>query len=141
MESKLYQDLEPIERRKLLEEECIKEDSRTYIRSMDDQEREEKMTEMAELNLDLARLKKKLDDFRDKIKEEELPIKNEYKRVVKELIDETVEEEGKLFIIPDYDTKEVGYYDVYGRLISQRTMKPEERQLLIHHQNKIANGS
>ena len=72
---------------------------------------------------ELERLK---EEFKNKLK----PLEMQFKETLSAIKTKSVPTEGELYLVADYESKMMGYYNEEGLLISSRHMLPEERRMM-----------
>lgn len=132
--SKFSEDIlqKPLEKRiQLLDGIAYKREEGNYTRTLDAVEIAEAKSKLAESAIRTAAIleekKEIMSEFKDRIKEQKI-IHDEHLNSVKY---GSVNAEGNLFLIDDQENGVMSYFDDRGICVSQRALKPEERQGVI----------
>lgn len=121
-------DVSPESIQETLLADCLSHEVDTYSRPLTEDERQQRLETMPRLDIQLGDLNEQLVANRDKIKGQMKPLAAQKSQLLKEVRTGRVEEKGETYVIPFDEDKRVGIYDGHGRLISERSMTPEERQ-------------
>lgn len=124
----LYQGKTPDERLKLLRDSAVKTEQRNYARSLTQPEVDAEKGSYAQDGIDKRKLEAELENT----------VKDYRKRInnLKERMDGRLDKiqtckmdvSGTLYLIPDYTSKRMMFYDAMGELIDSRDMLPNEMQ-------------
>lgn len=119
---------------KLLDGVAYRREEGNYTRTLDADEIAEAKSKLAESAIRTAAIldekKEVMDAFKERIKEQKV-IHDEHLNSVKY---GSVNAEGSLFLIDDQENGIMSYFDDRGICVSQRPLKPEERQGVIRLQ-------
>ena len=92
--------------------------------------------EFAQTHIEISGLKAEIKSFNDIKKAEMQPYSLIINNLQKAIKERAIEVQETVYLFPDYDTNEMGYYNSDGDLVMSRRLKPEERQMNIHSLNR-----
>jgi hypothetical protein len=128
MQSEMYPDKDPEERKTLLRDTCDKMENFSYEKSFTNQDVElfcdrlsKIMIEVKQMEIELAKVKK---EFSDKMK----PFKVELSELLNKIKFRSVMVTEPVYIFIDYDKNKVGYYTGEGVLVNSRRLRIDEHQ-------------
>lgn len=129
MEATLFQNMSPKERLQMLEDNSDGSEIQDRMRELTEEEINDYQKELGKKMIALNKVKdekkKKVDEFKAKMK----PIENEINSVLKVIKVQSIEVEEEVWKIKSFEDKMVGFYNRDGMLVSSRRMFPDENQV------------
>ena len=124
----IHQDKTPDERLKLLKYSAVKTEVRNYARSLTQPEVDAEKGSYAQDGIDKRKLEAELENTVKDYKARISNIKDRMDARLDKIQTCKMDVNGTLYLIPDYTTKRMMFYDAMGELIDSRDMLPNEMQ-------------
>lgn len=122
-------DLDPKQREQLLIDNCDSHEETTYMRDLDQDEVNDRMTSLSKNLIVISRQDDILDEHKEAHKSATKPLKIENATLLEEIKNRKTEVTGTLYNIADQEQGVMETYDQSGEFISSRRLRPNERQL------------
>lgn len=136
MEAMLFQGLTKAERIERLDANAEEVLVKSYSRQFNETDRNMRSERNSRIDIELANLDDELAKFKKKIKAKRDPLMMEKLRILGELRANSEYVEGTVYKIVDQEEKMVGYYDEEGVCVEQRRMDNRDRQMKIKFAGK-----
>lgn len=124
-------DVDPAERRRILQDNADKVEQGSYFKVLDEEETLVLREELAEVSIKQRQLEQEKKDLIDEWKERHEPVKRRKLELIDNLRSGQEEMEGTLYLVADHDAGDMLYYDSEGVLIKSRRLRPDEKQIKI----------
>lgn len=112
-----------------------------YFRPLDQSELDAARTVHADLSIDYADTDEHFNEEKKAMKETLKAKRENLAKVLKQIRQRGVEEEGKIYTLKDYDNHTVTEYSESGVQLNTRKMNPKERQTSVTDTHmRVANG-
>lgn len=129
MDNLIFQDVQPVERIRLLESMAFDiTESYNYLRNLTDEEVAEEQTLFAEQHMALDRIAARKKELMDEINAEIKVHATRANRALEKVRTRREEVTETVYIIQDFDKRQVGIYNNRGELIHVRDMRAAEMQ-------------
>lgn len=128
MEKGIFQNYEPEQRKQMLEDNCEEMYKSQYSKKFSVAERNAKMKENANLDIQLQQAEQEFQDVKDFHKEKIKALKSKKSKVVDEIKAGGTWVEGTVYKMVDYEAKEVRIYNEDGDCIEERKMTSADKQ-------------
>lgn len=132
MESILFAKYDSQSKIELLEANCDMVERKSYHKQFNETEREMLQQRNVEIDLQLRVISDDEKVMKEDIKNRRKPLLDEKASLLQELKEDGKRVEGKLYKFVNRDEGMVGYYDGDGRLVEQRRIRPEDKQVTLH---------
>jgi hypothetical protein len=119
------------DRKLVLESEAIAVEEGKYEKPLAPEELSFFKDEVAENSIKQAVILDELSDIKKKFKADLEPIAINIKTALRNIKHKSMEKDGRLYKIADFDDQMIHKVDEFGNVISSRKMLPEERQFRI----------
>ena len=123
------------DRKLVLEEQSSKIEEQDYLRPLEDDELAILKSELAQACVQKGfidnEFKQVKDDFKNRLK----PINQQIGTAIMCLSSRMKNENGNVYLVPDYDNKMMHTITLDGTVLSSRPLKPEERQFTLSAQS------
>lgn len=130
----------PVEmREQILKDSCDQIIERSYVRHFTSDELNGRKDELANACIQLDELEKKLSDIRSEYKGKIKPLEDRIARLTADIRMSGEMVHGDCYKFVDPDERRVGIYTPEGRLIEERPITPEDRQMTLH--GALRNGT
>ena len=134
-----YKELSEEDRNEALHSDAILIEQGIYMRNLSEQEIREQKDKLAALEIDRESLEEDFNDEKENFKSKLKPIELDISECIHAIKTRSVEENGKQFLIPDYDNDITYVLDAAGNVIYSRAMHPKERQYKIRELRQVQN--
>lgn len=119
------------DRKAVLESEAIAVEEGTYEKPLSQEELAYYKDELAAKSIDQAVILDEIARIKEQYKERLKPIKEAITEAIKAVKYKSVQKEGRLYKLADFDAQMIHKVDELGNVIHSRRMLPEERQFRI----------
>jgi hypothetical protein len=137
MDKKVLQTESASERKRILQDTCVRAEEFTYSKQFTPEELTHKKDELAQQDIKLERLevekKEVTTDYNTRIK----VLKEDRSKTLNGVRTGVEEVTEQVYLLDDQESKKMGYYNSKGELVYERPMMPEERQLRIVDKEKL----
>lgn len=141
MNTQLFTGLTPQEVLDNLEaENCGVEDNYKYTKVFNDEDAIEVREQLSEAMVAKKRLEKKIRELTEPLREEIKPLTAQIKESLDDLDRGGEESFGKVYCFPDYESRLMGLYNEFGKLVGTRPLTRTERQLHINSFKPMTHG-
>lgn len=123
--------LSPEDRKAVLESEATSIEEGRYTKPLTEAEILEYKDILAEKSIQQAIILDELAQVKDEYKDKLDPLKKDIAASLQAIKFKAIDQEGRLYLLSDYDNKMIHKVDELGNVISSRQMRPEERQFTI----------
>lgn len=141
MDSKILQDVGPIERKQLLRDSATKTEVFTYPKALDAKEVTHLKDEYTKNAIQMAKHEERKKEFMEDWKSDVKPLRLEMGQQMTRIRSRVEEITEDVYLLTDHDTKTMGYYNAEGILVYQRPLMPEENQFSIVDNSQLKNGT
>lgn len=141
MDAKILQDLPPGERARVIRDSAEKTEAFTYLKPLSSDELAKKQADLSERSVEMARLNDEKAEFLEGWRARSKPVKAELGLLVRDVRNRAVEVSETAYLMPDHETRTMGYYNENGHLVYQRPMMPGENQLSIIGESKTESAA
>lgn len=132
MESILFAKYDSQSKIELLEANCDMVEKKSYHKQFNETEREMLQQRNAEIDLELRVISDDEKVMKEDIKNRRKPLLDEKASLLQELKEDGKRVEGRLYKFINREEGMVGFYDADGRLVEQRRIRPEDKQVTLH---------
>lgn len=122
-------DLDPKQRQQLLIDNCDSHEETTYMRDLDQDEVNDRMTDLSKNLIVISRQDDVLDEHKETHKAATKPLKIENAILLEEIKNRKTQVTGVLYNIADQEQGIMETYDEHGAFQHSRRLRPNERQL------------
>lgn len=140
MDKQLFGDYPENERFRLLSDNADRKEEMTYPVELTGEELNEVKDQFIKTTVEMKKLEDQLSDFKEWYKGQMKPLKLDYSLLQEQLRYKVVEVTEDVMYIADQDEGNMGIYSPKGKLISQRPLKSNERQMRITNKKLNNNG-
>lgn len=141
MDLHLFQDLEPAERKEMLDAQADEVVEENYLRPYDNNaELQMQRQEYVNLSLQMTDIKAEEDEMKFQFKERKAPVQKAMDKVLGNIKQGGEYVKGKLYKIVDREERVTGFYDEEGKLINQRKSLPNELNCTLFGTIRMANA-
>lgn len=124
------------ERRQVLRDSCDQIEERHYTRKFDQNERNLKREQLADVSIQISEITNELREVRAEYKSKLKPLEDSKNNILEEIKAGGEFVKGECYKFIDNDEGKVGYYTPEGYLLEQRDMRPDEKQRSIFQINR-----
>jgi hypothetical protein len=128
------------DRKSVLESEAIAVEEGKYIKPLGPEELAFYKDQLADKSIQQATILDELQTVKDEFKARLEPVKNDIKKSLDAVKYKSIECDGKLYKLADFDEQMIHKVDELGNVITSRKMLPEERQFRIQILKEAANA-
>jgi len=121
-------DVSPQERIRLLQENCDKQETTTYMRDLTQEELDLKRETLVDNLIKTSNLEDELDEIKEGFKAKIKPLKAANKMLQQEVKTKKESVNGTIFHMANHDDGMMETYDDQGYLIGSRRLRPDEKQ-------------
>ena len=136
MKETMLMDLPVGERAQVLKDSCDQIVERHYTRKFDQNERNLKREQLADVSIQISEISNELRDVRAEFKARLKPLEENKNNLLEEIKAGGEFVKGECYKFIDNDEGKVGYYTPEGYLLEERDMRPDEKQRSIFQLNR-----
>lgn len=133
MDKTLGHDLEGLKRQNFLQNNCDKIEEIGFMRKFTPDQISEMKEDLAEVSIKIQEIEARKKELLKEIKAELDPLTDNKLELIGRLKEKAVFTREKCYKFINHVDREVGYYDMNGILVEERTARPDESQLSIGH--------
>jgi len=132
----IYQDLGPDERVSTLEAMCDAKENFSYTKHLSRDELDEYRENLTDTMVKQSAIESEFADVKEEFKKKLKPVMRDVSQLFGIVKAKAIEVDELCFLIPDYNSGMMEYYNANGELVNSRRLKPEERQTAIRMINQ-----
>lgn len=131
-------DLTEDERKTVLDGECFSVEESSYMKPLSDQELIEYRAEFSQVSIEISVIQDELKEIKENFKKRLEPLVTKVSSHLAAIKARGLWTKGRVYLMPDHENRVMHIVSSEGIVIDSRMMKPEERQMTIHQNQKSA---